>query len=108
MPAYLVGELPDVLVDLVRIVATHHLGEVTRRGLFEEAGQLSVNIRLHMGLIQARRGAAGGTGARVVVSPMRGNLLRLHRLCRCFDVLPGGCFGVLYQRILRVTCPSYV
>ena len=88
--AHLVGERADVLVDLVRIVAAHHLGEVARRGLFEEAGQLSVNVRLHMGLIQARRGSAGGTGAREMVSPMEGNLLRLRRLCRCFDVLPGG------------------
>src|SRR6185437_7096481 len=49
-----------VLVDLMRIVAAHHLGEVARWGLFEEAGQLSVNIRLHMGLIQARRGRQAG------------------------------------------------
>ena len=30
-------ERPYVLVDLVRIVTTHHLGEVARRSLFEEA-----------------------------------------------------------------------
>jgi hypothetical protein len=49
VPAHLAGELTDVLVDLVRIVAAHHLGEVARWSLFEEAGQLSVDIRLHMG-----------------------------------------------------------
>jgi hypothetical protein len=46
--ANLVGELPDVLVDLVRIVTAHDLGEIARWGLFEETGQLSVNIRLHV------------------------------------------------------------
>ena len=46
--ASLVGELPDVLVDLMGIVAAHYLGEVARWGLFEEAGQLRVNIRLHV------------------------------------------------------------
>ena len=48
VPTNLVTELADVFVDLVGIVAAHHLGEVTRRGLFEEAGQLSVNVRLHV------------------------------------------------------------
>jgi len=48
VPADLVGELTDVLVDLVRIVAAHDLSEVARRSLFEEAGQLSVNVRLHV------------------------------------------------------------
>jgi hypothetical protein len=48
VPANFGGELPDVLVDLVRIVPAHNLGEVARRSLFKEAGQLSVNVRLHV------------------------------------------------------------
>src|SRR5262249_18349843 len=63
VPADLVSERADMLVDLVRIVAAHDLGEVARWGLFEEAGQLGVNIRLHKGLIQARRGRQAGRSA---------------------------------------------
>jgi hypothetical protein len=48
VPANLGGELPDVFVYLVRIVPAHYLGEVARRSLFEETGELSVNIRLHV------------------------------------------------------------
>src|SRR6185437_1112045 len=71
VPAHFVGELTDVLVDLVRIVAAHHLGEVARWGLFEEARQLSVNVRLHMGLIQARRGRRRGQRAGGGLASMR-------------------------------------
>jgi hypothetical protein len=41
-------DLPYVLVDLVTVIAPHHRRELTRRGLFEEVGQLGVNVRLHM------------------------------------------------------------
>ena len=41
-------DLPDVLVDLMAVVAAHHRRELARRGLFEEVGQLGVNVRLHM------------------------------------------------------------
>ena len=41
-------DLPDVLVDLMAVVAPHHRRELARRGLFEEVGQLGVNVRLHM------------------------------------------------------------
>jgi hypothetical protein len=39
--------LPDVLIDLVAVVAPHHRRELTQRSLFGEAGQLGVNVRLH-------------------------------------------------------------
>ena len=41
-------DLPDVLVDLMAVVAAHHRRELARRGLFEEVGQLGVNVRLHV------------------------------------------------------------
>jgi len=41
-------DLPDVLVDLMAVVAPHDRRELARRGLFEEVGQLGVNVRLHM------------------------------------------------------------
>ena len=40
-------DLPDVLINLVAVVAAHHRRELTRRGLPGEAGQLGVNVRLH-------------------------------------------------------------
>ena len=39
---------PDVLIDLVAVIAPHHRRELARWGLFEEIGQLGVNVRLHM------------------------------------------------------------
>ena len=41
-------DLPDVLIDRVAVVAPHHRRELTQRGLFGEAGQLGVNVRLHV------------------------------------------------------------
>jgi hypothetical protein len=48
MLAHFGFDLPDVLVDLVAVVAPHDRRELARRGLFEEVGQLGVNVRLHM------------------------------------------------------------
>ena len=45
--AHLGVDLLQVLLDLVRVVPAHHLGELTRRGLFEEVAQLGINIGLH-------------------------------------------------------------
>jgi hypothetical protein len=36
---------PDVLVDLVTVIAPHHRHELTRRGRVDEVGQRGVNIR---------------------------------------------------------------
>jgi len=41
-------DLPDVLIDLVTVIAPHHRHELTRRGFFEEVGQRGVNVRLHV------------------------------------------------------------
>jgi hypothetical protein len=41
-------DLPDVLVDLMAVVAPHDRRELARRGFLEEVGQLGVNVRLHM------------------------------------------------------------
>jgi hypothetical protein len=41
-------DLPDVLVDLVTVIAPHRRHELTRRGFFEEAGQQGVGVWLHM------------------------------------------------------------
>ena len=41
-------DLPDVLVDLMTVVAPHRRHEVTRLGFLEGIIQLSVNIRLHV------------------------------------------------------------
>ena len=41
-------DLPDVLVNLMAVVAPHYRRELARRGVFEEVGQLGVNVRLHM------------------------------------------------------------
>jgi hypothetical protein len=41
-------DLPDVLVDLVTVIAPHRCHELTRRGLSEEAGQQGVGVWLHM------------------------------------------------------------
>src|SRR5262249_3921170 len=52
--AYFGFDLPDVLVDLVTVVAPNHHRELTRRGLVGEAGQLGVTIRFHSCLILAK------------------------------------------------------
>jgi hypothetical protein len=41
-------DLPDVLVDLLAVIAPHHRHELTRRGFFDEVGQRGVNVRLHV------------------------------------------------------------
>ena len=41
-------DLPDVLVDLLTVIAPHGRHELTRRGFSGEAGQLGVNVRLHV------------------------------------------------------------
>jgi hypothetical protein len=41
-------DLPDVLVDLVTVIAPHRRHELTWRGLFEEAGRLGLGIWLHV------------------------------------------------------------
>jgi hypothetical protein len=41
-------DLPDVLVDLVTVIAPHRRHELTRRGFLEEAGQQGVGVWLHM------------------------------------------------------------
>ena len=41
-------DLPDVLVDLLTVIAPHHRHELTWRVFLEEMGQLSVNVRLHV------------------------------------------------------------
>ena len=46
--AHLGFNLPDVLIDLMTVITPHHRRELARRGLFEEVGQLGVNVRLHM------------------------------------------------------------
>jgi hypothetical protein len=41
-------DLPDVLVDLLTVIAPHHRHELARRGFFGEVDQLGVNVRLHV------------------------------------------------------------
>ena len=41
-------DLPDVLIDLLTVIAPHHRHELTRRDLLDGAGQLSVNVRVHV------------------------------------------------------------
>ena len=41
-------DLPDVLVDLLTVIAPHHRQELTRRGFSGEVGRLGVNVRLHV------------------------------------------------------------
>jgi hypothetical protein len=45
--AHLGVDLLQVLIDLVRVVPAHHLGELTRRGVFEEVTELGIDIGLH-------------------------------------------------------------
>jgi hypothetical protein len=40
-------DLPDVLVDLLAVIAPHHRHELTRRGFSGEISQLGVDVRLH-------------------------------------------------------------
>jgi hypothetical protein len=46
--AHLGVDQPDVLVDLVTIIAPHRRHELTRRGVFDEVGRWGVNVRLHV------------------------------------------------------------
>jgi hypothetical protein len=41
-------DLPDVLVDLLTVIASHRRHEVTRQGFLEGISRLSVNVRLHV------------------------------------------------------------
>ena len=41
-------KLGEMLVDLLRIVATHHFGELARLLVIKEVGELCVNIGLHV------------------------------------------------------------
>jgi hypothetical protein len=41
-------DLPEVLVDLVGVIAAHYFRELPRRSLFEEVGELGVNVGLHV------------------------------------------------------------
>jgi hypothetical protein len=41
-------DLPDVLVDLLTVIAPHRRHEVTRLGFLEGISRLSVNVRLHV------------------------------------------------------------
>jgi hypothetical protein len=41
-------DLPDVLVDLVTVIAPHRRHELTRRGLLEEVGRQGVGVWLHV------------------------------------------------------------
>jgi hypothetical protein len=41
-------DLPDVLVDLVTVIAPHRRHELTRRGFFDEVGQQGVGVWLHV------------------------------------------------------------
>jgi hypothetical protein len=41
-------DLPDVLVDLVTVIALHHRHELTRRCSSAETGQQGVGVWLHM------------------------------------------------------------
>jgi hypothetical protein len=41
-------DLPDVLVDLVTVIAPHRGHELTRQGFFGEVGQQGVGVWLHV------------------------------------------------------------
>ena len=41
-------DLPDVLVDLLTVIAPHRRHELTRRRFFEEAGRQGVGVWLHV------------------------------------------------------------
>jgi hypothetical protein len=41
-------DLPDVLVDLVTVIAPHRRHELTRRGLSGKGGRQGVGVWLHM------------------------------------------------------------
>ena len=41
-------DLPDVILDLVTVITPHHDDELTRRGLFKDAGQQGVGVWLHV------------------------------------------------------------
>ncbi len=46
--AHLPLKLGEMLVDLLGVVAAHHLGELARLAVFKEIGELSVNVGLHV------------------------------------------------------------
>ena len=46
--ADLTVKLLEVFVNLMRVVAPHHPGELAGRGFLEEVAELSVNFRLHV------------------------------------------------------------
>jgi hypothetical protein len=41
-------DLPDVLIDLVTVIAPHRRRELTRRGFFEQAGRQGAGVWLHV------------------------------------------------------------
>ena len=48
MLAQLSLKLGEMLVDLLRVVAAHHLGELARLAVFKEISELCVNVGLHV------------------------------------------------------------
>ena len=48
MLAHLPLKLGEMFVDLLGVVAAHHLGELARLAVFKEIRELCVNIGLHV------------------------------------------------------------